>query len=416
MEEDNIVDLNKVREKKEKKKILMSVIFVITTLYIIYAIYLTIKSPNETMIVNSGLLTAEESATGYIIRDETIVAGDNYKNGIYQILTEKEKAAKNQTIFRYYSKNEEDIQKKIEETNQKIQEALEKETLLFPTDIKNLDTQIDSKIQDLRTLNDLQTIIDYKKQISEIMLKKATIAGENSKSGSYIKKLIKTRDDYESELLEGSEYVVAPKSGIVSYRVDGLENVLKPENFENLTQEKLEKLEVKTGKIVTTSNEQAKVINNFECYIATILNSTSAKQAEVGKKVIISLSEGNEVNATIEEIIQQKDGKNLIIFKVETLTDELIAYRKISMNITWWSVSGIKVPNNAIMEDENKLKYIYKKTSTGNVKTYVKILKTNEQFSIVSSYTNEDLKNLKIDVSSYSGIKEYDNIVLYPSE
>ena len=362
------------------------------------------------------MLTSEESATGYIIRDETVVVGENYKNGIYQILTEKEKAAKNQTIFRYYSKNEEEIQGKIEETNKKIQEALEKESILFSTDIKNLESQIDSKVQDLRYISDIQEIIDYKKQISEIMLKKATIAGENSKSGSYIKKLIKTREDYENQLLEGAEYVVAPKSGIVSYRVDGLEEVLKTDNLENISQEELEKLDIKTGKIITTSNEQAKVINNFECYILTVLGSASAKQAEVGKKVIISLSEGNEVNATIEKIIQQKNGKNLIVFKVETLTDELISYRKISMNITWWSVSGIKVPNDAILEDENRLKYVYKKTSTGNEKTYVKVLKTNEQYSIISSYTNEDLKDLKIDISSYNGIKVYDNIVLYPKK
>ena len=114
------------------------------------------------------------------------------------------------------------------------------------------------------------------------MLKKATIAGENSKSGSYIKKLIEKREKYEKQLIEGSEYIVAPKSGIVSYRVDGLENVLKTDGFEELNENKLNELDVKTGQIVSSSSEEGKVINNFNIYIATILDSLPAKQAETG--------------------------------------------------------------------------------------------------------------------------------------
>lgn len=399
-----------------KKKLLMNIIFAATAVYIVYAVYLTIKTPTDTVRVESGVLTAEESSTGYIIRDETVVQGENYKNGIYQILSEEEKAAKGQTIFRYYSKNEEELQKKIEETNKKIQEAMEKENLIFPTDIKNLDKQIDGKIQDLKYITDVQEITEYKKQISDILIKKATIAGENSKSGSYIKKLVNQREEYENKLIKSSEYVTAPESGVISYRVDGLEDVLKASDFENITEEALEKLDVKTGKIIATSNESGKVINNFECYIATILNSEYAKQAVVGKNVVITLSSGNEINATIEKVTQQESGKWLVIFKLKTLTSELISYRKISINITWWSVSGIKIPNNAILEDEQGKKYVIKKTSTGKENIYVKVLKTNEKYSIISSYTDEDLKNLKMNIEDYKRISEYDNIMLYPKK
>lgn len=409
-------DLTKTRKKLETKKIFMTILLIATIIYIIYAIYLTIKIPTDTIRVESGVLTAEESAIGYIIRDETIVKGKNYKNGIFQILSEKEKAAKNQIIFRYYGKNEEEIQKKIEETNKKIQTALEKEKDFFPTDIKNLENQIDEKIQDLKVIKDVKQLSDYKKQISEILLKKATIAGENSKSGSYIKKLTQKREEYENKLAKGSEYIKSPRSGVVSYRVDGLENVLKPTNFEKLTQKDLEKIDAKTGKIISTSDEAAKVINNFECYIATFLNSTAAKQAEVGKNVLITLSSGNEVNATIEYIKKQEDDKYLIVFKVKTLTDELISYRKISINITWWSVSGIKIPNEAILEDDTGKKYVQKKTSSGNIKCYIKVLKTNDRYSIIGSYTDEDLKAIGMDADTYKKIDVYDNIMLYPKK
>lgn len=285
-----VIDLNQKEKRAKKKKIIMDIVLGATILYVIYAIYLIIKTPNDIVTVEKGVLTAEESATGYIIRDETVVKGKNYKNGIYQILSEGEKAAKNQTIFRYYNKDEEELQNKIEEVNKKIQVAVEKEKPFSSADTKNLENQIDEKIQNITILTSVQEITEYKKQLSEILLKKATISGENSKSGSYIKKLINQREEYEKKLIEGSEYVVSPRSGVVSYRVDGMENVLKTDDFKNLNSKQLEELDIKTGKIIVASNESAKVINNFECYIATVLNSTSAKQAEEGKNVLITLS------------------------------------------------------------------------------------------------------------------------------
>ena len=411
-----LVNLNETRKKIEKKKFIMNIIFIIVSLYIIYAVYLIIRTPTDTITVENGTLTAEESSTGYIIRDETIVKGKNYKNGINQIILEGEKAAKNQTIFRYYGKEETKLQSKIDEVNEKIQKALEKENLFTSSDIKNLDDQIDSKLQDLKTINDVKNLSEYKKQLSEIMLKKATIAGENSKSGSYIKKLIEKREKYEKQLIEGSEYIVAPKSGIVSYRVDGLENVLKTDGFEELNENKLNELDVKTGQIVSSSSEEGKVINNFNIYIATILDSLPAKQAETGKNVLITLASGEEVNATIYYTKVQDNGKVLIIFKINTLTDELRSYRKISFNITWWSFAGIKVPNDAIIEDENHSKYVLRKNSAGTTKCYVKILKTNEKYSIISSYSVEDLTTLGIDISTYKGINVFDTIMLYPKK
>ena len=58
------------------------------------------------------------------------------------------------------------------------------------------------------------------------MSKKSKIAGEQSPAGSYLKKLIDQRSEYENELNSGAEYIEATKSGIVSYRVDGYEDIL----------------------------------------------------------------------------------------------------------------------------------------------------------------------------------------------
>lgn len=57
-----IVSINELKEKKLKKKYIIYLIFIIILIYVFYSIYLLVKSPNETVIIDNGTLTLEESA------------------------------------------------------------------------------------------------------------------------------------------------------------------------------------------------------------------------------------------------------------------------------------------------------------------------------------------------------------------
>ena len=80
-------------------------------MYATYEIISLVAVPTNTFIIENGSISSEESVTGYVIREEKIVKGTNYKNGMVQIKTEGEKVAKGENIFRYYGANEEDITK-----------------------------------------------------------------------------------------------------------------------------------------------------------------------------------------------------------------------------------------------------------------------------------------------------------------
>lgn len=333
-----------------------------------------------------------------------------------QIISEKERVAKNQAVVRYLADDEENLKSKIEEINLKIQEAISKQDVLLSTDVKNLEKQIDNKVENIRKVNDLQKIGEYKKDIANILNKKARIIGESSSSGSYIKELTDEKEKIEAELTEGSEYLMAPISGMVSYRVDGLENILKPEDFEQYTIEKLEGLNLKTGKIVPIGNEEAKIINNFVIYVATVLNSDIARNAKIGDNVTFTLANGEEVDAKVDYIRKEDENKDvLIVFKLSNVKDEFIEYRKISYNITWWSKTGLKVPNDAILQDENGNDFIVKERAGSYSKIFVEVLKKNDKFSIVENYTAEDYEKKEIEASKYGKVSEYDMILMYPN-
>ena len=200
--------------------------------YIIFIVVKLIQNPTDTVYIEMGKIQEEETGVGYIIRDETVLKGKNYKNGIEQIKTEVEKVAKDEEIFRYYSNNEKNLVEKISELDTKIDEAMSKEDKKpFSADTKTLEEQIDTKISELYGESNLSIIQNNKQNINDNMTKKAKITGELSPSGSYLKKLIDERSKYEKELNSGSEYLKATKSGVVSYRVDGYEDVLTPDDF-----------------------------------------------------------------------------------------------------------------------------------------------------------------------------------------
>lgn len=142
----------------------------------------------------------------------------------------------------------------------------------------------------------------------------------------------------------------------------------------------------------------------------------AAKNIEIGSKVTITLSSGNEINSEVKYVAKQENDKVLIVFDLKTLTDELTQYRKISFNITWWSYSGLKVPNSAILEDAQGLKYVIRKKSGAEQKVIVKVLKKNDKYSIIDTYDNNELENLGIDAKTYNKINQYDNILLYPEK
>ena len=347
--------ISKIKQHIIQVTLLSLIIFAV--IFCIYKIIKLLINPAESFLIEQGIIEQSESVTGYVIREEQVIkTSSSEQEKLVQIKNEGERISVGEEIFRYEVKNEQELNEKIRELNNQIQKAMEGQIEIPSSDIRALDKQIESKINGIQKNNNIQEIKEYKTDINLYITKKAKISGELSPAGSYINNLINQRIEIENQLKNNSKYEKAPSSGIVSYRVDGLEEKLTFQNLDSITSEMLENLHSITGQIVTTSTKEGKIIDNFECYIAVSTKSDEAKKAKIGDNVKLKLATNKEIPAEVARIKEEKDGR-LVIFKINQGVEYLTGYRKISLDIIWWKEQGLRVPNSSIIY-ENGLSYI----------------------------------------------------------
>jgi hypothetical protein len=136
----------------------------------------------------------------------------------------------------------------------------------------------------------------------------------------------------------------------------------------------------------------------------------------VGDTLKARLSSGTELSSKIAYINKEDEDNILIVIETDRLTAELINYRKISVDLVWWSYTGLKVPNQAIVEADG-LNYVVRSRAGYLNKLLVKVLRQNDNYSIVTTYSTDELKELGFstqEITNYKKIAMYDEILMNP--
>lgn len=285
----------------------------------------------------------------------------------------------------------------------------------------------------------MEEIKQSKKTLNEKINKKAKIVGELSPAGSELKNLIEERAKYETELNNAEKSLISPKAGLISYRVDGFENILTYDSISLLTTEKLSELKISLNQLIPADTKNVKIVDNFVCYIAVPMNSEEAKKAKLNDTVYLRFSNDEDalVTATIEYISSEEDS-TLLVFKINANVEELTKYRKISLDVVWWRSTGLKVNKEVLFDtevevlvsgdDETASAPIKKLITIPTVKikkayseenVFVKILKETEEFVIIDNYKDAELIEMGVDTNLLENrktIKMYDEAIMYDEE
>lgn len=418
---------------KAKKDAKQNFVYVILSVIIILSVYVLIqcimllKKPTYSMLVKNGQLINYEEVVGYVIREEELIDVSKYTGNRQIVISDANRAAKNDTIVSYVSDDQNNYEEKIAELDVEIQELMELQKTIYSPDVKNLENEIQTKVyQILQVKNSIYDIKQLKKDITQKLEKKASIVGELSPTGSKLNSLIADRMKYEKKLNESKKDLKADKAALVSYRIDGYENVLTPNSFSKLQIKDLEKIKLNVNQIIPIDDTQIKMINNFYCYIAVPMESEESKQLQLNDTVKISFNgDINNYDKASVEYILNEDDKRLVILKITNNIEKLVEYRKVSFDIIWWNYQGLKVSNNAIYEKELKneitgevyarLKAVKIQDAGYQKEVWVKVEKNVEEFSIIDNYEDEELLALGVPeelVNERYEISMYDEVIL----
>ena len=361
-----------------------------------------------------GKLSDEEQKEGIIIRSEEVL---NVEKGqkIQKIKENNEKVSKNEVVAKVSTQNEQDIMKRIEEVNKKIESALtENQINVNSTQNITINEKIERVLANINTVNLQSKIDEYDKEIKNALYEKAKVSGELTKEGSKLKSLIKEKENLENTLNSNTKNIISTNAGNISYIVDGYEEKFKTDNFEYLTEDLLKSVDIKKGSVLSVSDNKAKIIKDFNTYIACIVNKDRLKNIKRGETLELNINNEHEALSMIEYIKDIDNNRSIVVFSTNKLSTELSKYRKISLGIIWWSEVGLKVSNKAIKKIENQ-NFVVKNKSGFTELVPIKIIKETEEYSLVSGYSsklraNKNSKEL-IDIPI---LQEFDEVILNP--
>ena len=83
-----------MKEKGANLKIFLTIIFMIFFIILVTNGTKIMQKSIDVFVVANGSLYYEEQAEGVIIRDEVVLQGENYKNGMIRVISDGERVAK----------------------------------------------------------------------------------------------------------------------------------------------------------------------------------------------------------------------------------------------------------------------------------------------------------------------------------
>lgn len=371
------------------------------------------SQPAQNFTVSVGKIVDEEYTKALIVRNENILT--NGEKRIEKDKQEGQKVRKGEKIGRYYADNENKMLEEIANIDKEIEKVLaENNQKIESPESTILDKKIEALISEINGINKQEKITKITKEVNEEILKKAKTSGELSKEGNKLKKLIDQKTKLENNLNSNTNIITATDAGNVSYKIDGYEGKLKTDNFDYLTKDVISEVDIKSGNIVSTVENNVKIVDGFKTYLVCVLENKNTKDRKVGDTVGIRIGSHEEIDGEIVYMKKISEEENILVFKVDRLYDVLSQYRKVNISIVWWSQEGLKINNNALVKAQNGL-YFAKKDKGGYSEIIpVKVIRKTDEYSLIESYTKADYEKAGIKMDYAPSVVEYDEISISP--
>ena len=389
------------------------VIIVLTIILIFIIFYISKKEFSKKTIytVINGNIESSEETNLYLLKKETIVDYDKNQS-VTAIIDQGKRASRYEAVATYKNDSYDDYQKQIEDIDKQIQTLVKDLPLTYSADISNIDDKILKYSNEVQGTTSYLKIQEYKTKLDELAYKKITILANSSPDSSAIRDLVAKRENLVNLSKTSDHNIISPVSGIVTYKIDGLEGVISYDEILNYSASELENL-ISMYDSNTNNEFGIKIIDNFGAYF--LVKTPSGKYDEYIKegknyKIRVSDFENLVLTATLIKNINDS-GYNYSLFEIHNEIDSLVDYRKLSCEIVWNTIEGMAVPLNAIYTDEvNNYPYVLMVYGTDYVKVPINIVSKSDSIALVENVDKEVYEKYNLDTTFI--LELYDELVI----
>lgn len=390
-------------------KILAAAAAVIIVVFFAVELYGLTSHSYSTQIAYEQTVLEAVDAEMYIIRDETLLTASG--SGVTVQLAENgERVSKGSSIVATFD-SEATAQNYVEAETLKrkleVYKAIDKQLKLDNIDMNKLSGEINNEFMNIVEAaysNDYSSLEESKLNFSEKMSRRQVSLGQAVNCSDKIASLTSQIASLEGSA-QVSSIITAEASGYFVGEADGYEAVLTVDNIDNLTSKMLsDALAAKKGNV--PENTVGKIINGYNWYVATVIDTGKAVGYEKDKsvKLILGDSESLTVSSKIYSVQAIEGNKTLVVFRCNLMNDELAALRKVNGKVVINEHTGLKIGKDALRFDEQGNPGVYvRRANIVNFRS-VNIIYSDDK--IVVAAADENLK------MPYPHLKLYDEVII----
>jgi putative membrane fusion protein len=330
-------------------------------------------------IVEYGELSLNDKGDALVIRQEEVYNAPEYGK-VNFLLAEGESVEKEQPIAIVYKANfKEELVYQLYSVREKILSYQQENILqdLIDKDIEKIDKDISNTILSIQTSirdNQLESLDRSEKKLRSLFDNRQRIYDKKMAPDSYLEKLYAQEAELNKQLEEWRIEIAAPGPGLVSFSLDGMEDILSIKSLNYLT---LQDFQNFIGQDIMDADEDAtredkpffRIINPDKWYMACLIDKPSIIY-EDDQIVEVSLIEPHSLTLEGKVYrIQKEQERCLIILEFSEKVEDIINIRSTKAEINK-KFQGFMVPARAIKTRRGKKGVIAVK---GDSKTFIEV-------------------------------------------
>lgn len=378
-------------------------------------------------ILRIGTIEESVNADGVLVRDEILLEAAAFEGRYIPEVSEGERIAVASKVATILNKTSDSLLKELDEVNLKIMEARKNsagKSDFFSEDMARLDTQIGQKVKDVIALSNNSSIAELggiRAELDKLIEKKAEIAGSIG-NDSVITPLLQQKADIQKRINSNTEQIKSDYSGIISYTIDGYEQLLSPKSLTKITPKQLEDIKPAAGPVPNGENTAhankplAKVIRGSDMYIAAVIDPSEAEEFKPDGQVSVRINDtGTVIKGVVSNISGAVDGKCVMIVRVNRELDVMSSARRINVDFISNSDEGLKVPLKVLrnISQDGSARIMLVKA---NVAAWAKVIveSSDKEYAIIRTPSKEDAIVKTPDEDVKVTVNLYDTYVINP--